>query len=547
MRCIIQTAAVSLSLLIVPGTIFAQGQGRGKVVIDTPHNLSASGPDVVRASSEEQVCIFCHATHISQPIMPRWNRHFSDSSYIPYSSSALDANPDQPTGASKMCLSCHDGTIALGNVVSRGQVIQMARGITRMPFGTSNLGTDLSDDHPVSFRYDSDLAAQDVHLVNPASLPPGIKLDANLELQCTTCHDVHDNTHGFFLTRNNDNSELCISCHQIVATTVTTHENCTSCHQSHSAPSGPFLLQRSTIMETCLRCHDGTMPGALNVASDMQKFSVHDTNSPVDPVDPIPDTTSCTSCHDPHTMDTGTATTPTIHPQFGQISGVSSFGSPISVASAQYEVCFTCHGDQNAVTTSFVTRQIVQTNTRLEFELSAISFHPVQGPGRNPDVPSLKPPWNESSLVYCSDCHGSEDGVKAGGSGPDGVHGSNNPPLLLARYETADFTPESSNAYSLCYRCHYRDTNDGILRDRSFKEHDKHIVGEDAPCSVCHDAHGISSAQGSGMNNSHLINFDTSIVFTDPVTGRLEFQDLGTFGGRCFLSCHGKDHSPKEY
>ena len=49
------------------------------------------------------------------------------------------------------------------------------------------------------------------------------------------------------------------------------------------------------------------------------------------------------------------------------------------------------------------------------------------------------------------------------------------------------------------------------------------------------------------MNNSHLINFDTSIVFPIPARGRLEFEDHGLFTGSCTLSCHGVAHSPLAY
>ena len=43
------------------------------------------------------------------------------------------------------------------------------------------------------------------------------------------------------------------------------------------------------------------------------------------------------------------------------------------------------------------------------------------------------------------------------------------------------------------------------------------------------------------------INFDVAIVQPDSRTGRRTFEDLGVFHGRCFLSCHGRSHSPKEY
>lgn len=542
------TALLALSLLI-PMPAFGQGlgQGRGRNVVNTPHNLSAAGPGVIRAATEEEVCIFCHSTHIASPILPLWNRQMSVNAYIPYTSNSLDARPGQPTGDSKICLSCHDGTIALGSVVSRNQSIHMAQGIMNIPRGRSNLGTDLSDDHPISFRYDSSLVALDQNLVSPRQLPADVKLDANQELQCTTCHEVHDNSHGNFLVMDNQDAALCRSCHQISSTTIAAHQDCMNCHQTHTAPSGPYILRSERITETCMDCHDGSHVGAQNLTSQMNRFDVHDTDSPVDPPGNANLHTTCASCHNPHTMETGTAIAPDIHPNFGRVAGMSSSGTPVDAAAFEYEVCYSCHSDQPAVTSPTVSRQIQQTNTRMEFSLSAISFHPVEGPGRSMDVPSLKPSWTTSSVMYCSDCHASENIAGGGNSQRTGVHGSNQTPLLKARYDTSDFTSESSQAYALCYQCHYRDGSDGILSDRSFKEHKMHIVDENTSCSVCHDSHGISSAQGSLLNNSHLINFDTSIVFPDPVTGRLEFQDFGNFTGQCFLSCHGKTHSPEEY
>ena len=98
-------------------------------------------------------------------------------------------NTGQPTGFSRLCLSCHDGTIALGSVINKpgsgglndvpftmqyptGQRPATIQGT--MPVGngpntgdTRDLGTNLTNDHAISFLYDSTLAAVDGELINP--------------------------------------------------------------------------------------------------------------------------------------------------------------------------------------------------------------------------------------------------------------------------------------------------------------------------------------------------------------------------------------------
>lgn len=508
-------------------------------VVDSPHNLSAFGPGTIRATSESQVCIFCHAPHNSSPVKPLWNRAMPVDAYTIYTSRSLDAKPGQPTGTSKMCLSCHDGTIALGAVFSQPTPISMVGGVTTMPQGRGLIGTDLRDDHPISFPYDSSLAAADPKLRQPAALPHAIRLDGNGELQCTTCHDAHNNVHGSFLVMSNFASQLCMQCHTMGSTTVPAHQDCASCHVAHGSPSGPYLLRAPTIAETCLACHSG-QPGSPNIAADLARPYTHETFSPVDPPDPQNRHAACTDCHEAHTMTSSVALAPNVPGNFGMIDGVSASGSPLQIARHEYEVCFKCHANNNPVPRR-VARQAPSNNTRLQFDPSAISFHPVEVPGRNTFVPSLKPGWNESSLVRCADCHGSHT---AGPGAASGIHGSVHPGLLVANYSTADFTNESAHAYALCYSCHDRNS---ILNNESFPLHRQHIVEQRTSCATCHDAHGIASIQGSPTRNSHLINFDTSVVRPLPGTGRMEFIDRGVLSGTCYLSCHGVNHAPAEY
>lgn len=539
-------------------------------VKDTVHNLSASGPGKIRASGETEVCVFCHTPHGAGDVRPLWNRSLSPGPYLIYQSSSMRARVGQPTGASKLCLSCHDGTIALGSVLSRRSIIPMQGGQTRLPPGPSNLGTDLTDDHPISFSYLSSLHANSQELLAPEAIRPPVKLDENREVQCTSCHEPHDNTYGDFLVRPNDSGALCVSCHQprdwptsvhatspaqvtanvasrLGAEPLSTAQNaCGSCHRAHGAKGTPWNLQLENISATCLSCHDGQV-ARDDIEKEMRKPSSHgvQTEGPIGVTGgPYVEgsSVSCSDCHDPHAAGSS-AGSGRVPRSLAGVPGVDLGGRVVDEISDEHELCFRCHGLAPASLVPVVSRNNVQPNKRLQFQPTNPSFHPVGNPGLNPSVPSLIPPLTTSSLITCGDCHGSDATRALGGTGPAGPHGSIFRPLLVRRYEVLDFSFESPAAYALCYRCHQRDS---ILRDDSFKGHRLHVVDQRTPCSACHDPHGISSSQGDSTNSSHLINFDRAIVLPN-AAGRLEFEDLGRFRGQCYLSCHGVDHNPLAY
>lgn len=170
-----------------------------------------------------QICIVCHTPHSAgSTIAPLWNHTLSAATYSIYSSTlspTLQAVVDQPSSSSKACLSCHDGTIALDSF--GGKPNSETNRIT----GTDNLGTDLSNDHPVSFTYDSALAAADGDLFDPTvkmvdslskTIDDGMLI--NHKLECGSCHDVHagagdsDSTTSLLLV-DNAKSALCLTCH----------------------------------------------------------------------------------------------------------------------------------------------------------------------------------------------------------------------------------------------------------------------------------------------------------------------------------------------
>ena len=86
--------------------------------------------------------------------------------------------------------------------------------------GATLVGTDLKNDHPVSFTYNTALATADGELFNPsaANSGPTSTIDADLlfssKVECASCHDVH-NTQNIakLLTVSNADSGLCLTCH----------------------------------------------------------------------------------------------------------------------------------------------------------------------------------------------------------------------------------------------------------------------------------------------------------------------------------------------
>ena len=202
------TVAVAAALLALPVASAADIAG-------TAHDFSATG-----WTSNNQICVACHTPHNGDttiPGSPLWNHEITaTAAFGVYASSTLNAGPmGQPDGLSKLCLSCHDGSVALDNF---GGVTTGSTFIS----GNALLGTDLSNDHPISFTYDPALATADGELWDPtiatvAQLGGGT-IDATMlfggQMECASCHDVHGITGVASLLRfSNANSDLCLTCH----------------------------------------------------------------------------------------------------------------------------------------------------------------------------------------------------------------------------------------------------------------------------------------------------------------------------------------------
>jgi len=564
-----KTVMLALLLLIISAPATAQN------LISSPHNLSVSTSDLgfkktAKKTTELDMCHFCHTSHIPKGFLPQSDQMSSGTKYILYNSSTIQAIPGQPSGSSILCLSCHDGTIALGSDISSFAPIGFSN--SSFPLDSRiNLTTDLSNDHPISFLYDASLASRDNELVHPASLIKEIELE-NEQLQCTSCHDPHNNIYGKFLTVSNEYSQLCLSCHEKKFWHASGHKNsiskwngiginpwphtpytnisrngCENCHMPHGGGSEKWLLKYALEEENCLNCHDGNV-ASTNIRSELNKPYMHNVYRYQNVHEGEENNVlfsmhvECVDCHNPHASSNVTSVAPIANGNIAAVKGVTADGNPTENIQFEYELCYRCHAESPDKPGSSTPRQVEQNNVMLEFDLSNPSFHPVEGPGKNNDVPSLISPYSESSTIYCTDCHASN-----GEDSPAGPHGSIYPHILKYRYETDNGTTESFQNYELCYQCHDRNTILNSVYSYSSIVHNKHIVEENTSCNICHDPHGISHSQGSSINNTHLINFDVSAVFPEKETGRLEFVDTGNTTGECYLFCHGVNHNPRGY
>jgi len=596
--------ALRLGLILALGLI---GPGIASVclaqtapdMMNTKHNLSASGPGPIRAMTETRICVFCHTPHSATPLTPLWNKDLEPQVYSVYASPTLKTGPlSQPSGASKLCLSCHDGTIAMGAVVNPAGGIGMAGGGTIPPGSLSDFGLNLSGHHPVSFAYPDALPNPELS----SSPPPDLVYGGGDEVHCNTCHDPHNDQYGRFLVKDNRYSALCITCHQLAGWAGSAHATstapvagnlprppktwptwtqlnewgCEVCHTPHFAATAEGLLNLTDAPPTpfgCTSagCHSGEASGAspplmmADVASQIRKISAHRDRSGM-----IRTTTrgsaraarsgirgvvACADCHNPHVITGRRARPPYVSGLLQGVRGVDRNGAEIGSVVYEYEVCFRCHGDFTP-DLDYIYRVLDTTNTRLAFDPTNESYHPVVAIGRNQNIPSIpsafEPSMTASDRIYCSACHADDQGVSRG------PHGSSFPPILRQRYEMADHTPESQENYALCYHCHDRSS---ILRDDSFKRsaieatgsgggHSGHLAAG-ATCSACHDPHGVNTAGALGArdtgSHTHLINFDTLIVL--PAAGERfpVFHDKGMFTGGCTLVCHGVAHDGTSY
>ncbi len=253
------TFAFAISTGYTGETALTAGIGINGTVHDLRrHNshLSYNGGDYL-----DRLCIFCHAPHHTYRLstattgtgtvapadytyLPLWNHKVTQEQFLTYNngpmepqdgakrSQAID-NGIKMGATSLLCLSCHDGTVAV-NVY--GNTPQDSRSISNgSTFISSeyNIGAqgNLANHHPIGFNYeavasvDKEIYDSNVAVFDHTPDPNVANADSPVEpvsnflpggnMECSTCHAVHNkgNTGEKLLYVSDQNSNLCLSCH----------------------------------------------------------------------------------------------------------------------------------------------------------------------------------------------------------------------------------------------------------------------------------------------------------------------------------------------
>jgi len=266
---------VSLSIAAVvaatSATAFGAFSAAGTGISGSRHDINQFAVDGgvagVSKDSQERVCAFCHTPHhaftsdmtgaATADYLPLWSHELTSKSYQGYASDTLNAVIGDPLlGPSRLCMSCHDGVIAidthysnLGTKKDGAQLVGDNFSTDAAQSGAVGAGTSLAGDHPIGFDY---IAAQAADQAAGGGLAAGIKTADNffrgangtfrtIKIQdalfgagggaktmmtCATCHDVHNKDNvvqlkadgspmgvNYFLLGAQSGSQICLSCH----------------------------------------------------------------------------------------------------------------------------------------------------------------------------------------------------------------------------------------------------------------------------------------------------------------------------------------------
>ncbi len=265
MKRFLKQALVLASLALLSATAAAQ-------IKTTPHNLTQGadgGPGPNTQSNTTQICVFCHTPHAANTSVsaPLWNKGLPSTTYTTYStanSSTIDGQVLTVGSVSAACLSCHDGTQAMDNLVNApGSGGYTAGGADRLytwtgsnvVTGVANLGADLTNDHPIGIEYCGGGLSNSGGSTLAGTCKDG---DFNAPLTATI-----NSTPVFWVDAGTaagarDKSDIILYSRTFTAGTNRPSVECASCHDPHKAKGTDdvhFMRVTTAGSKICLACH----------------------------------------------------------------------------------------------------------------------------------------------------------------------------------------------------------------------------------------------------------------------------------------------------
>lgn len=218
------------------------GMGKGLGIVASVHNFAPGGnPDPAGMNTTGEICRVCHVPHDHARASQRylngllWNHQLSSATYTMYSNAwsktLTGSQAAQPDGTAKLCLGCHDGTVALDAfdkyVGDEILTMRLTEGHAVVTWMSDGANIDLRGTHPISVAFPAGETGDGKNFTNPATATwsRGQTVAATLDngkVQCSTCHDVHDQESipGTALLRTAQSpdeggvpSGLCLTCH----------------------------------------------------------------------------------------------------------------------------------------------------------------------------------------------------------------------------------------------------------------------------------------------------------------------------------------------
>lgn len=190
-------------------------------IAGSAHDFTATGGTPLGA---DNLCVTCHTPHRPKLNVPLWahdltqstfNLYNTNAAYSGNNTAAYDASPTALNGSrSRLCLSCHDGTVAVAGTTFIPQTddhyIPFDNGA---PVNAGVGSNGLRGNHPVGVDY-SQVKANQPSDFNDISADLDVKLENN-KVQCTSCHNPHNKVVGtkMLVKNNSGGTALCITCH----------------------------------------------------------------------------------------------------------------------------------------------------------------------------------------------------------------------------------------------------------------------------------------------------------------------------------------------